>query len=275
MTTHVSPQGDAEAHAPASRWRFLGHFAEMVVAMLAGMLLLDPVWNALPGGPALLARPDAGALAMATDMTIGMSLWMRYRGHGWAPIAEMGAAMYVPFAVLLVPYWMGLLPGDGLMIGGHVLMLPAMLLVMLRRREEYGAAHHHPTGSRGALARRWPTLLGLVMTVGCWLDPAVTPAPILLVLPGAYLAIGLLRGTLRGPGVVALQLAGLAGYAALTVAALAADPDTARYLIGAGWLAHAAWDAAHFVTRRVVPRGYAEWCAVVDLVIGVTIITLA
>ncbi|MHC8503747.1 hypothetical protein ACVGVP_09520 [Pseudonocardia artemisiae] len=40
---------------------------------------------------------------MATNMTIGMSLWMRYRGHGWRSITEMGASMYIPFIVLFVP----------------------------------------------------------------------------------------------------------------------------------------------------------------------------
>ncbi|NUW39621.1 hypothetical protein [Nonomuraea rhodomycinica] len=269
MTTSLPPQ----AIGTVNRWRFLGHFAEMLAAMILGMVLLGPLWEALPGGPALLARPDLAVLVMATDMTVGMSLWMRYRGHGWGAIAEMGAAMYAPFAVLLVPYWTGLLSGHALMMAGHVLMVPAMLLVMLRRRAEYGVAHHHHrTARRGLLERRWPTLLGLVMTLACWVDPMLPPAPVLLVLPGTYLVIGLFRRTLRGPGVVALQLAALAGYAALMVAALAAGPDTARYLIAAGWLAHAAWDAAHFVTRRVVPRGYAEWCGVVDLVVGVTIL---
>ena len=66
---------------------------------------------------------------------------MRYRGHSWASTAEMGAAMYIPFAVLLIPFWAGLLPGNVIMMGGHVLMLPAMVAAMLHRRSEYLPGH--------------------------------------------------------------------------------------------------------------------------------------
>jgi len=77
---------------------------------------------------------------MATDMTLAMSLWMRVRGHAWRPLAEMGAAMYVPFVVLLVPLWTGLISPRGLFLAGHVLMLVAMAIVMLLRPDEY--THH-------------------------------------------------------------------------------------------------------------------------------------
>ena len=87
--------------------------------------------------PALTARPDVGVLVMATNMSIGMGAWMRFRGHSWPAIAEMSAAMYVPFAVLLVPYWAGAVSGPFLFTAGHVLMLPAMALAMWWRLDEY------------------------------------------------------------------------------------------------------------------------------------------
>jgi flagellar biosynthetic protein FliP len=34
--------------------------------------------------------------------------------------------MYVPLALLIVPFWAGVLPGGGLLGAMHVLMLPAM-----------------------------------------------------------------------------------------------------------------------------------------------------
>ena len=118
--------------------RFAGHFAEMVVAMLAGMVALGPLWSwALPG---LSAYPVAGVLVMATNMSIGMALWMRIRKHSWPRIAEMCAAMYVPFVALLIPYWLGAISGDLLMMAGHVLMIPAMLAAMVWRRADY---YHH------------------------------------------------------------------------------------------------------------------------------------
>jgi hypothetical protein len=130
MTTTTHP-------ARRTRLRFAGHFVEMVIAMIVGMVALGPLWTwAAPG---LLGRPATMALIMATDMTIGMALWMRIRRHPWPRIAEMSAAMYLPFAVVLVPFWFGVLSGGAVMVAGHILMLPSMLAAMLWRRHDY---HH-------------------------------------------------------------------------------------------------------------------------------------
>ena len=96
----------AAEHAAATaarrhRWRKLTiHYVEMVIAMFVGMVALHPVWSFLldaAGWSAFLDSPEAMAMVMATDMTIGMTAWMRFRGHSWRPCAEMGAAMYLPF----------------------------------------------------------------------------------------------------------------------------------------------------------------------------------
>jgi hypothetical protein len=42
-------------------------------------------------------------------MTVAMGAWMKIRGHGGRPIAEMGAAMFLPFVLLLIPPWMGVI----------------------------------------------------------------------------------------------------------------------------------------------------------------------
>ncbi|MET8846308.1 hypothetical protein [Amycolatopsis sp. NPDC004625] len=110
--------------------RFTGHYLEMVAAMLVGMVALGPLWP--PVG-----RADAGALVMATDMTVAMVLAMLLRRHSWPRIAEMAAAMYLPFVVLLVPYWLGAISGTTLMVAGHVIMVPLMLAAMVWRRAEY------------------------------------------------------------------------------------------------------------------------------------------
>jgi len=112
--------------------RFTGHYLEMVAAMIIGMVALGPLWPS-----EWVARTDVDALVMATDMTIAMALWMRIRRHSWPRITEMSAVMYLPFVALLVPYWLGLLSGSALMIAGHVIMLPLMLVAMLWRRTEY------------------------------------------------------------------------------------------------------------------------------------------
>ena len=104
---------------------------EMVVAMLVGMAALGPLWPELPGG----AEPMA--LVMATDMTVGMTALMVWRRHRPVAVLEMALAMYLPFVVLFPGYWAAWLSADAVLITGHVLMLPAMVLAMLRRPEEY------------------------------------------------------------------------------------------------------------------------------------------
>lgn len=116
-------------------WHLVRHYLEMVVAMVVGMMVLGPlealVW------PGLDDRVDVHALVMATNMAVAMAAWMRFRGHSWRGIAEMSAAMYAPFAVLLVPFWLGTVGEGDLMMWGHVLMFPAMALVMYLRPAEY------------------------------------------------------------------------------------------------------------------------------------------
>lgn len=127
--------------------KFVRHFVEMVAAMGIGMLVLEPLWMLAThafGWAATFDRTVPMALAMATQMSIGMAAWMRFRGHGWAPTLEMCAAMFAPFLVLFVPLWAGLVGRGTVMLLGHLLMLPVMWAVMLRRREEYAAAHHRP-----------------------------------------------------------------------------------------------------------------------------------
>ncbi len=128
--------------------RFALHYLEMVVAMLVGMFALGPVWS-LVLGSAALERTDVMAMSMATNMVVAMSLWMWLRGHTAAPIIEMALAMYLPFVVLLVPLWLGLISAMALMVAGHVLMFALMLVVMLRRRDEYTCRHHNRWSRRG------------------------------------------------------------------------------------------------------------------------------
>jgi flagellar biosynthetic protein FliP len=138
MTTEIfsSRVEHPAAHSVGRRvWHFVRHYLEMVVAMLVGMVALGPLEGLVL--PAQTARPDVGVMVMATNMSIGMGAWMRFRGHSWRAVAEMSAAMYVPFVVLLVPFWTGAIGEHTLMSWGHLLMLPAMALVMLLRPAEY------------------------------------------------------------------------------------------------------------------------------------------
>jgi hypothetical protein len=138
--------------SPATK-HFIRHYGEMVVAMFLGMAILG-----IPAGWALQAvgtsmdhlHTDAPALmllGMATMMTVPMVAWMRYRGHGWRPNAEMAASMFVPtFAVMaLLPVGVGVMSLMGVQ---HALMLAAMLVAMLLRPAEYTRHHGHAGHAR-------------------------------------------------------------------------------------------------------------------------------
>ncbi len=104
--------------------------------------------------------------------------------------------------------------------------------------------------------------------------PVDTLAWLMLALPLAYLLFGAARKQLWPPATLALQLAALLFYVGLTAVALSVDDELARYLVGFGWIAHAIWDGAHHRANRVVPRAWAEWCAVVDVFLGGAILVL-
>jgi hypothetical protein len=135
--------------------RFLWHYAEMIIAMAVGMLVLGAARAGLFGlldvELSSTTQPEIAALLMAFDMSVGMVVWMRYRGHGWAGTTEMVAVMFAP-VVLLAPFTLaGLMSGHALMMAMHIAMLPLMLAVMLRRRAEY--SHGHQARQREEVAR--------------------------------------------------------------------------------------------------------------------------
>jgi hypothetical protein len=149
-----------EAHAPPvrtgngpgthrgdtrGRWRFLRHYLEMVAAMLVGMAVLGAAVRgvlALAGLEFPARYPELAALEMAFDMSAGMVVWMRHRGHGWAATLEMVGAMFAPAITLFPLLWLGVISPGSLLLLEHVAMFPLMFLVMLRRRGEYGGSAH-------------------------------------------------------------------------------------------------------------------------------------
>jgi hypothetical protein len=135
MTTTQSPE--LAATQIRSTWRpLLRHYVEMVVAMFAGMLVLGGLREVLGLSVSFSDRPGTAYLLMAVDMSVGMTAWMRFRGHGWASTLEMCAAMFVPL-VLVPAVWAGAMGAMTFMTFAHVVMLVAMLAVLLRRRDEY------------------------------------------------------------------------------------------------------------------------------------------
>jgi hypothetical protein len=142
MATHITVH--AEQTNGTTRRRFVHHYLEMVIVMLASMAILGGIVAgvfALLGLSSWLDSSGIRAFVMASDMTIGMILWMRFRGHGWPATLEMAAAMFLPYVLLAGPYAAGVIGGDPFLIGMHALMLPFMFLMMLRRYDEYASEH--------------------------------------------------------------------------------------------------------------------------------------
>jgi hypothetical protein len=130
---------------------FARHYAEMVIAMFLGMIVLGILagWalGALDSGWAEL-RDDAPAAMlglMAFTMTAPMSAWMYRMGHGLRPNLEMAASMIVPTIGVIGLLAAGLVEDIGaLLVIEHVVMLAGMFVVMALRPEEYSGHGHVP-----------------------------------------------------------------------------------------------------------------------------------
>jgi hypothetical protein len=170
---------------------------------------------------------------------------------------------------------------------------------------------HAHRGRRGFLAHRWPTALGVAVAALTAFDlqldvesisflsalvvlmplvyvvmlAAVTPLvltkvldlkanlhPAFLLAALGFLVLAAVRGRLRGPSDVPLQAAGMLVFGAAMLVALYVEPVLGGTLVAVGLLGHAAWDAVHFVRNRVVTRPYAEFCAVLDLLVGAAVL---
>lgn len=145
MTAIVQAIEETKTKPMRARHRsgFVRHFLEMVVAMILGMAVLGGLVYgllALVGLGDAQIRPELELSVMVLNMSVGMGLWMRHRGHRWSSIGEMSGAMFVPFLALFPLLWLDAISVDTMFGLGHVLMLPVMLGVMLRRRDEYAHA---------------------------------------------------------------------------------------------------------------------------------------
>lgn len=119
----------------------------------------------------------------------------------------------------------------------------------------------------------WPVLGGgLVLVFGLQALDLASPAAVMVGLSLAVLLWGLLRGAPHGREGLGIQAAGAVAFGALAVTGLAVDPDAGRWLVAAGWFCHGLWDLAHLTLERlkgIVAPSFAEWCAVVDVLVGV------
>jgi hypothetical protein len=133
--------------------------------------------------------------------------------------------------------------------------------------------------SAAVLERRrtaWVVFLAgfAVLTAGRLADSSVGSSIVFLVTALVFLVLGVIRGQLRKSGGLPLQTIGMLGFGAIALLALYATPTLGGYLVATALIGHAAWDAIHFRLNRVVARSYAEFCFVVDLLLGAAILLM-
>jgi hypothetical protein len=128
---------------PVGRFGF--HFAEMCAVMcLGGGLLIGLFFAAasLLGFSEMREElPALSALIIAAILAAAMVVWMRFRRMSWRPTLEMAGSSVASGLVLVVGYWVGMVPEDALIPSVCLLACVAMLAVMLFRIPLYSSSH--------------------------------------------------------------------------------------------------------------------------------------
>ena len=127
-----------------------------------------------------------------------------------------------------------------------------------------------------ALDRRrfaWVVLIaGLAVLTGIPSASEVVPSVGFLVVALVFLVLGVARGLWRRPSGLPLQTAGMLAFGSIVLVALYVEPNLGGKLVAFALIGHAAWDAYHYLRDRVVARSYAEFCGVLDLLVGAAIL---
>lgn len=90
----------------------------------------------------------------------------------------------------------------------------------------------------------------------------------------AIAIVGLAGGLLRGPRLSIAQVPAMLVFGGAALVALSLDPVLGSCLVAAALIGHAVLDVIVWRAREVVTRSLAEFCAVLDLTLGLAIIGL-
>jgi hypothetical protein len=126
-----------------------------------------------------------------------------------------------------------------------------------------------------ALNRPWAAWVVFVLSlpfIAAMRLLGVEPAAGLLAVALIFLIVGVVRGQWRTRWGMPLQTAGMIAWAAIGLTVLFVSPNIGGYLVAAGLIGHAVWDIVHYWTNRVAARTYAEFCAVLDILVGAAIL---
>lgn len=127
----------------------------------------------------------------------------------------------------------------------------------------------------GRRAWTWP-LTGLIVVVHLAGEALSVSGAIVLILATAAAVVG---GAIVGrwrppPREMRWQPWGASVFLAAVTTALLLDVTAAKVVIAVGLLLHGAWDIVHWRRDVVVSRSLAEWCAALDITLGVGVLAL-
>jgi hypothetical protein len=132
-----------------------------------------------------------------------------------------------------------------------------------------------PLGVGAVLRRRWPILAGTAVVAVLLLTGLLDEfSEGLVVAALIYWVWGAVRGQLWRPGWFTLETAGVLAFGAVMVLALSLPEPHDAHVLATGWVGHTAWDLAHYRADRIVPRWWAESCAVADILVAAALLLL-
>lgn len=94
----------------------------------------------------------------------------------------------------------------------------------------------------------------------------------MLVVAALFAAYGLARATRRPNHDLPLQAFAMVAFGGSAALALFIEPVAGALLVAGGLFAHAGWDVYHHVKHKVVVRSMAEFCFMLDSVLGIAIV---
>lgn len=142
-----------------------------------------------------------------------------------------------------------------------VLALPLIYLVV-------AGIHRRPA--------TWPVaVLTIAAYLGLQLQDAIEPSLVLVAIAVIAFAGGLAFTSGEDRGNLWLQSAGMILFGSLAFVAMNAEPGWVLWIVAGAWLAHGVWDLAHLRADKAVARSYAEWCAVIDILVAVQLVILS
>lgn len=127
------------------------------------------------------------------------------------------------------------------------------------------------TAALGRADRTWLVFGALTVLFGALAAQDVVPTTAGLTVV-AVLAVAPAARTGRVDRVFLLQVAGFVLFTTIAVLAQHVDLDLARVLVAAGWFAHGLWDYEHRHAHRTVARSFAEFCGLIDVLVGVAVL---